>query len=119
MIETILMSLEQIGFGVVLFCVAYVANMGLGAWRSVKLDGVAFDWRLILQSIVKFIVLGLSLALLCVAIAVIPVYASYIGIVIEAETLATIDGLVITGGFLTATIRYAVDAISKVKAILE
>ena len=114
----ILTNLEKIGVGIGLFMGAYLANMGLGAWKNVKIDGSTFDWTLIKQSIVKFIVLILSIALLSIVVSVIPAYATYIGIEISQEVLETIDALVIIGAFLTATVRYVGDAVSKLKTIL-
>ena len=117
-IELIVINLEKIGIGALLFLCAYLANMGLGAWKNVKVEGVSFDWQLIKQSIIKFIVLFLSLTLLSIVISVIPMYATYVGIDIPTETLETIDALVIIGAFLTATLRYIADAIEKIQAIL-
>lgn len=114
----ILTNLEKIGVGIGLFMGAYLANMGLGAWKNVKIDGSTFDWTLIKQSIVKFIVLILSIALLSIVVSVIPAYATYVGIEISQEVLETIDALVIIGAFLTATVRYVGDAVSKLKTIL-
>lgn len=114
----ILTNLEKIGVGIGLFLGAYLANMGLGVWKNVKIDGSKFDWSLIKQSIVKFIVLILSIALLSIVVSVIPAYATYVGIEISQEVLETIDALVIIGAFLTATLRYTGDAIVKLKTIL-
>ena len=114
----ILTNLEKIGVGIGLFMGAYLANMGLGAWKNVKIDGSTFDWTLIKQSIVKFIVLILSIALLSIVVSIIPAYATYVGIEISQEVLEIIDALVIIGAFLTATVRYVGDAVSKLKTIL-
>lgn len=114
----VLVNLEKIGIGVVVFLGAYFSNMGLGAWKNVKIEGYDFDWKLILQSIVKFIVLGLSLGLLSMVVSVLPAYTTYVGISINPDTMQTIDSIVIIGTFLTATIRYVSDAISKLKEIL-
>ena len=111
-------NLEKIGLGVILFLMAYISNMGLGAWKNVRLEGYDFDWKAIGQSALKFVVLGASITLLSMAISVIPAYTAFIGIEIGAETLETIDAIVIIGAFLTATIRYIVDAVAKIKAIL-
>ena len=118
MMNIIIMNLEKIGFGMLMFLGAYLANMGLGVWKNVKIDGSTFDWTLIKQSIVKFIVLILSIALLSIVVSIIPAYTTYVGIEISQEVLETIDALVIIGAFLTATLRYTGDAISKLKAIL-
>lgn len=114
----ILTNLEKIGVGIGLFMGAYLANMGLGVWKNVKIDGSTFDWTLIKKSIVKFIVLILSIALLSIVVSVIPAYATYVGVEISQEVLETIDALVIIGAFLTATVRYIGDAVSKLKTIL-
>ena len=118
MFALVLTNLEKVGLGIALFCGAYVANMGLGAWKSVKIESSNFDWKLIGQSAAKFVVLGLSLALLSIVVSIIPSYATYIGIDIAPETMERIDSLVIIGAFLTATIKYVTDSISKVKTIL-
>lgn len=118
LISLILLNLEKVGIGVALFMGAYIANIGLGAWKNVKIDGGQFDWKLIGQSIVKFVVLILSIGLLSVVISILPAYATYIGIEIGAETMETIDSLVVVGAFMTATIRYITDAVSKLKTIL-
>lgn len=114
----ILTNLEKIGVGIGLFMGAYLANIGLGVWKNVKIDGSTFDWTLIKKSIVKFIVLILSIALLSIVVSVIPAYATYVGVEISQEVLETIDALVIIGAFLTATVRYVRDAVSKLKTIL-
>ena len=114
----ILANLEKVSIGAILFLLAYLANIGLGAWRNVSLEGYEFDWMLIRQSAIKFMVLGFSIALLSMVVSILPAYAMFIGIEIGAETLETIDSIVIVGAFLFATIRYIVDAIGKLKAIL-
>ena len=38
-IRLILVNLEQVGLGMLLFLGAYISNMGLGAYKSVKIDG--------------------------------------------------------------------------------
>ena len=34
----ILGNLEKVGIGLLMFIGAYLANMGLGAWKSIKID---------------------------------------------------------------------------------
>ena len=113
----VLLNLEKVGIGVALFMGAYLANMGLGTWKNVKIEGYDFDWKLIFQSVIKFVVLILSLGLLSVVVSVIPAYATYVGIEISTEVMETIDSLVIISSFLYATVKYAKDAISKLSAI--
>lgn len=117
-ITLILSNLEKVGIGIALFMGAYLANIGLGAWKNVKIDGSQFDWKLIGQSLTKFLVLILSLGLLSVVTSILPAYATYIGIEIGAETMETIDSLLIIGAFMTATVKYVGEAVGKVKTIL-
>lgn len=118
LITLVLSNLEKVGIGIALFMGAYLANIGLGAWKNVKIDGTQFDWKLIGQSLTKFLVLILSLGLLSVVTSILPAYATYIGIEIGAETMETIDSLVIIGAFMTATVKYVGKAVGKVKTIL-
>ena len=113
----VLLNLEKVGIGIASFLGAYLANMGLGVWKNVKIEGYDFSWRLILQSVIKFIVLILSIGLLSIVVSTVPIYATYIGIEIEAETMSTIDSLVIISSFLYAAIKYIKDAIVKLSEI--
>ena len=117
-VNVVLLNLEKVGVGVALFLGAYLANILLGVWSNVKVEGYEFDWKLIAQSLVKFVVLGLGVGLLSVVVSVIPMYLTYIGIEIGVETMETIDSMVIIGAFATATIKYTADAVAKVKTIL-
>lgn len=114
----VIANLEKVGIGASLFLGAYIANILLGVWKNVKIEGYDFNWELILQSLLKFVVLGLGVGLLSVVVSIIPMYLTYIGIEIGAETMETIDSMVIIGAFATATIRYIGDAIVKLKTIL-
>lgn len=117
-IDVICVNLNQVGIGALLFLCAYASNMMLGAWKNVKIDGSTFDWSKILQSCVKFIVLGLGIAILSMVVAIMPVYIEYIGIEVAPETLESIDAIVIVGAFLTAAIKYVMDSLNKIKTAL-
>lgn len=111
-------NFEKVGIGVMLFIAAYLSNMGLGAWKSYQIDGFDFDWHLLINSAIKFLILAASISLLSIVVSVIPAYMNYIGIAFEESTIQAIDSIVIVSAFLTATVRYTVDAITKIKAIL-
>ena len=116
--QVVIANLEQVGIGALLFLGAYVSNVCLGAWRSVKIEGYDFDWKLIGQSLVKFIVLGLGIGLLSIVVSILPVYMTYVGIVIEDETMAVLDSTVIITAFVVACAKYVKDAYDKLKEIL-
>lgn len=114
----ILVNLEKVGIGAALFLGAYISNILFGIWKNVKISGYAFNWRLILESVLKYIILGVGIAMLSVVISAVPQYAAYVGIEIGQDTIELIDSVVIIGAFLTTTLRYSVDSISKLKDIL-
>ena len=111
-------NLEKVGIGVLLFLGAYLSNICLGVWRNVKIEGYDFDWKLIAQSAVKFIVLGVGIGLMSIVVSILPMYMTYVGIVIEDETMTVLDSIVIITAFVMACGRYVKDAYSKLKEIL-
>ena len=118
LISIVIANLEKVGIGALLFLGAYMSNICLGAWRSVKIEGYDFDWKLIGQSLVKFAVLGLGIGLLSVVVSILPVYMTYVGVVIEDETMAVLDSIVIITAFVVACAKYIKDAYGKLKEIL-
>ena len=118
LISIVIANLEKVGIGALLFLGAYMSNICLGAWRSVKIEGYDFDWKLIGQSLVKFAVLGLGIGLLSIVVSILPVYMTYVGIVIEDETMAVLDSIVIITAFVVACVKYVKDAYVKLKEIL-
>lgn len=111
-------NLEKVGIGVLLFLGAYLSNICLGVWRNVKIEGYDFDWRLIVQSAVKFIVLGVGIGLMSVVVSVLPEYMTYVGIDITDEAMQVFDSIVIVTAFMTAAVKYVKDAYTKLKDIL-
>ena len=116
--QIVIENLEKVGIGALLFLGAYMSNVCLGAWRSVKIEGYDFDWKLIGQSLVKFIVLGLGISLLSIVVSILPVYMTYVGVVIEDQTMTVLDSIVIITAFVVACGRYVKDAYVKLKEIL-
>ena len=114
----VLLNLEKVGVGVALFLGAYLSNILLGIWSNVKIEGYDFDWKLIAQSLVKFVVLGLGVGLLSIVVSILPMYMTYVGIVIEDETMAVLDSIVIITAFVVAGAKYVKDAYGKLKEIL-
>ena len=118
LMSIVIANLEKVGIGVLLFLGAYLSNICLGVWRNVKIEGYDFDWKLIAQSAVKFVVLGVGIGLMSIVVSILPMYMTYVGIVIEDETMAVLDSIVIITAFVVACGRYVKDAYSKLKEIL-
>lgn len=117
-ITLVLLNLEKVGFGVAIFLGAYLSNICLGIWHNVKIEGYEFDWKMIGQSVLKFVVLGLGISLMSIVVSVLPEYMTYVGIDIADETMQVMDGIVIIGAFVTAACKYVKDAFQKLKDIL-
>lgn len=117
-IAVVVDNLEKVGMGVALFLGAYLSNMCLGAWRNVKIEGYDFDWKLIAQSAVKFVVLGAGIGLMAIVVSLLPEYMTYVGIDITDETMQVLDSLVIITAFVGASCKYVKDAYEKLKDIL-
>lgn len=117
-ITLVLLNLEKVGFGVAIFLGAYLSNICLGIWRNVKVEGYEFDWKMIGQSALKFVVLGLGISLMSIVVSVLPEYMTYVGIDIADETMQVMDGIVIVTAFVVAACKYVKDAFQKLKDIL-
>ena len=117
-ITLVLLNLEKVGFGVAIFLGAYLSNICLGIWRNVKIEGYEFDWKMIGQSVLKFIVLGLGISLMSIVVSVLPEYMTYVGVDIADEAMQVMDGIVIVTAFVTAACKYVKDAFQKLKDIL-
>lgn len=117
-ITLVLLNLEKVGFGVAIFLGAYLSNICLGIWRNVKIEGYEFDWKMIGQSVLKFIVLGLGISLMSIVVSILPEYMTYVGIDIADETMQVMDGIVIVTAFVAAACKYVKDAFQKLKDIL-
>lgn len=117
-VNIVIDNLEKVGVGALLFLGAYLANVCLGAWRNVKIEGYDFDWKLIGQSLVKFLVLGVGIGLLSVVVSTLPIYMADVGIDITDETMQVLDSIVIITAFVLATAKYIKDAYTKLKDIL-
>ena len=111
-------NLEKVGIGVLLFLGAYLSNICLGVWRNVKIEGYDFDWKLIAQSAVKFVVLGIGIGLMSIVVSILPEYMTYVGIDITDEAMQVFDSIVIVTAFMTAAVKYVKDAYAKLKDIL-
>ena len=111
-------NIEKVGIGVLLFLGAYLSNICLGVWRNVKIEGYDFDWKLIAQSAVKFIVLGIGIGLMSIVVSILPEYMTYVGIDITDEAMQVFDSIVIVTAFMTAAVKYVKDAYTKLKDIL-
>ena len=117
-IDVVIDNLQKVGFGALLFAMAYVANICLGIWKNVKIEEYSFNWKKLAESGVKFIVLVSGIGLLSVVVSVMPQYITSVGVDIPSDTLDVIDSVVIVSAFIVASCQYIKDGYEKLKAIL-
>lgn len=115
----VITNLEKVGIGALLFLGAYLSNICLGVWRNVKIEGCDFDWHLIAQSLIKYLVLGIGIGLMSIVVSILPEYMTYVGIDVSDEAMQVLDSIVIVTAFVVAACRYIKDAYEKLKEILD
>lgn len=117
-IDVVIDNLQKVGFGALLFAMAYVANICLGIWKNVKINEYSFNWAKLAESGVKFLVLVAGIGLLSVVVSIMPQYITYVGVDIPDDTLDVVDSVVIVSAFIVASCQYIKDGYDKLKIIL-
>lgn len=121
-IALVLSNLVKLGCGALIFLIAYLSNMGLGAWKNISLEAGKFDKKLVLNSLIKYLVLVLSTSGLCIVVTTTPAYIMYIGLEAESEYIDIVNNIIsntaIIGLFITGTYIYAKDGFDKLKALV-
>lgn len=118
MIEPIIHNLTNIGWAMLIFLSAYLANVAFSLWYNIKIQGDAFDKDKLVQSALKVLTFVVGLTLLCVAITTLPLFADQVGWSIPEEYSDIFADLVIIGAVLVVTCKYIKEAFSKFTAIL-
>lgn len=117
-LKQILINLQHVGIGVVLFLIAYGSNMGFSIYLNTKILGESFDKSKIVNSFLKILAFSIGATLLCIAITGIPIFANYVGFTIPDEYSEAFENLAVLGIFLIAACRYVLEGYSKMKQIL-
>lgn len=118
MIEPIIHNLTNIGWAMLIFLSAYLANVAFSLWYNIKIQGDAFDKDKLVQSALKVLTFVVGLTLLCVAITTLPLFADQVGWSIPEEYSDIFADLVIIGAVLVVSCKYIKEAFSKFTAIL-
>ena len=118
MIQAVLDSLQNVGIGLGLYLMAYIANMLFSTYYNIKMCGWSFDKTKFFNSILKAIVFIVGVAFLVTAITALPMFADVVGFTIPDEYLDVFSTLVIISIPLGAAIYYIKEAFLKMKNIL-
>lgn len=118
MLENILQNLINIGWAMLIFLAAYLANVAFSLWYNIKIQHEAFDRDKLIASGLKILTFVVGLTLLCTAITTLPLFASQVGWAVPEEYSDLFADLVIIGAVLLVSCKYIKEAYTKFTAIL-
>lgn len=118
-LELIKINLINTGWAMLIFLCAYLSNMCFSLYLNLGIKKEFFDKEKMINSLIKVGVFVVGLALLVTAITVIPVFAELMSWEIPDEFIEMFSGIVIIAAALYTACRYAVEALTKFKDILD
>lgn len=118
MFNALLENLTNIGWAMLVFLCAYLANVAFSLWHNIKIRKEDFDREKLIASGLKILVFVVGLTLLCTAITALPIFANEVGWAIPDEYTDIFTDLVIIGAVLLVSCKYIKEAFTKFVAIL-
>lgn len=118
MLEAIIQNLINVGWALLIFLAAYLANTVLSIWYNTKVLLERFSKEKLINGAIKCATFLVGLTLLCVAITTLPLFALQVGWVVPEEFTDLFTSLVIVGTFLLVACKYIKEAIVTLTAIL-
>lgn len=118
MLNAIIENLINIGWAMLIFFTAYVANVAFSLWYNIKIKHQRFEKNKLLASGIKVLTFGVGLTLLCISITTLPLFANHVGWTIPAEYSDIFSDLIIIGAVLLVSCKYMKEAFNKFTAIL-
>ena len=111
-------NLVLVGIGLAIFIMAYISNMCFSIYYNVRILGEQFEPTKLKMSGLKIVTFGVGTALLTMAITLILPWANQNGLNIPEEYTEVITTVAILGVCLTGSLKYIVEAFSKMSKIL-
>jgi hypothetical protein len=118
MLNAVIENLINIGWAMLIFLSAYLANVAFSLWYNIKIQQQSFDKSKLIASALKVLTFVVGLTLLCVAITTLPLFATQVGWTIPDEYTDIFADLVIIGAVLLVSCKYIKEAFEKFTAIL-
>ena len=118
MLNAVIENLINIGWAMLIFLSAYLANVAFSLWYNIKIQRQSFDKSKLIASALKVLTFVVGLTLLCVAITTLPLFATQVGWTIPDEYTDIFADLVIIGAVLLVSCKYIKEAFEKFTAIL-
>lgn len=118
MLESLTQNLINIGWAMLIFLAAYLANVAFSLWYNIKILHESFDRDKLIASGLKILTFVVGLTLLCTSITALPLFATQVGWAIPEEYSDLFADLVIIGSVLLVSCKYIKEAYTKFVAIL-
>lgn len=118
MYQTVIDNLVTIGWAMMIFLAAYLANVTFSLWYNIKLQKEQFSCEKLIAGGLKVITFVIGLTLLCIAVTTLPLFANEVGWAIPEEYSDLFADLVIIGAVLLISCKYIKEAFTKFVAIL-
>lgn len=118
MYQAIIANLVTIGWAMLIFLAAYLANVTFSLWYNIKLQKEQFSREKLITSGLKILTFVVGLTLLCISVTTLPLFANEVGWAIPEEYSDLFADLVIIGAVLLVSCKYIKEAFTKFVAIL-
>ena len=118
MFDAIIQNLVNIGWAMLIFLAAYLANVTFSLCYNIKLQNQPFDRAKLAASGIKIATFVIGLILLCLSVTTLPLFANDVGWSIPQEYTDVFADLVIIGAVLLVSCKYIKEAFGKFTAIL-
>lgn len=118
MYQAVIANLVTIGWAMLIFLAAYLANVTFSLWYNIKLQKEQFSREKLITGGLKVLTFVVGLTLLCISVTTLPLFANDVGWAIPAEYTDLFADLVIIGAVLLVSCKYIKEAFTKFSAIL-
>ena len=118
MYQAVITNLVTIGWAMLIFLSAYLANVTFSLWYNIKIQKEQFSREKLITGGLKVLTFIVGLTLLCIAVTTLPLFANEVGWAIPAEYTDLFADLVIIGAVLLVSCKYIKEAFTKFTAIL-
>jgi len=118
MYQAVITNLVTIGWAMLIFLAAYLANVTFSLWYNIKIQKEQFSREKLITGGLKVLTFIVGLTLLCIAVTTLPLFANEVGWSIPAEYTDLFADLVIIGAVLLVSCKYIKEAFTKFTAIL-
>lgn len=118
MYQAVIANLVTIGWAMLIFLAAYLANVTFSLWYNIKLQKEQFSREKLITSGLKILTFVAGLTLLCISVTTLPLFANEVGWAIPEEYSDLFADLVIIGAVLLVSCKYIKEAFTKFTAIL-